>query len=227
MKTVSSTKAKRPSGKTSEAPGHNNPKASEAILAAALKVFASDGYEGASMPRIAKVARVATPLIHYYFQSKENLWRETVAFSLGDLRRDALAIRGATRALAPLDQLRVFLQMVVQHAARWPDNFILIIAEARSNSDRFAWVQEHYTGVIFAELRSILQDAKNKKIIRNVDLDQLASLLVGGILVHFTANPKLVDNISPDELDVMAGNYTEQLFHLLINGICSDPITPS
>jgi AcrR family transcriptional regulator len=171
------------------------------------------------MPRIAKVAQVAAPLIHYYFGSKENLWRETVAWSLADLRRDALAIGNATRALAPLDRLRVFLQTVTRHAARWPDNFVMIIAEARSESDRFAWVQENYTGVIFEELRSILQDAKDRKVIKNIAIDQLASLLVGGVLVYFTANPEVSNNTDPKDLDRISGEYTDLMFELLLDGI--------
>lgn len=198
-----------------------SPNSREAILAAALRVFAGDGYDGASMPRIAKVAQVAAPLIHYYFGSKENLWRETVAWSLGDLRRDALAIGNATRALAPLDRLRVFLQTLTQHAARWPDNFVMIIAEARSETDRFAWVQEHYTGLIFQELLSILQDARDRKDIKDVALDQLASLLVGGVLVYFTANPAVSGNTDPKELDRMSGEYTDLMFELLVDGIAT------
>lgn len=208
-----------PSRKRATSLPEDSPKSKEAILAAALRVFASDGYDGASMPRIAKVAQVAAPLIHYYFGSKENLWRETVAWSLADLRRDALAIGDATRALAPLDRLRVFLQTVTRHAARWPDNFVMIIAEARSESDRFAWVQENYTGVIFEELRSILQDAKDRKVIKNIAIDQLASLLVGGVLVYFTANPEVSNNTDPKDLDRISGEYTDLMFELLLDGI--------
>ncbi|MBS1240026.1 MAG: TetR-family transcriptional regulator [Proteobacteria bacterium] len=197
----------------------DSPNSKEAILAAALRVFASDGYDGASMPRIAKVAQVAAPLIHYYFGSKENLWRETVAYSLADLHRDALAIGNATRALAPLDRLRVFLQTVTRHAARWPDNFVMIIAEARSESDRFAWVQENYTGAIFQELRSILQDAKDRKVIKDIAIDQLASLLVGGVLVYFTANPEISNNTDAKDLDRISAEYTDLVFDLLLDGI--------
>ena len=193
----------------------DSPKSKDAILAAALKVFARYGYDGASMPKIAKMAQVAAPLIHYYFQSKENLWRETVAHSLGDLRRDALAIGNATRALAPLDRLRVLLQALTQHAARWPDNFVMVIAEARSESGRFAWVQENYTGVIFQEVLSILREAKNRKIIKDVAIDQLASLLIGGVLVYFTANPEVRDNANPTDLDRISREYTDLIFELL------------
>jgi TetR/AcrR family transcriptional regulator len=221
LKKSSTPKSRKSSGNRLASSPEDSPKSKEAILAAALRVFASDGYHGASMPRIAKVAQVAAPLIHYYFGSKENLWRETVAYSLRDLRRDALAIGNATRALAPLDRLRVFLQTVTQNAARWPDNFVMIIAEARSESDRFAWVQENYTGVIFQELLSILQDAKDRKVIKDVDLDQLASLLVGGVLVYFTANPEVSNNTDPKYLDRIAAEYTDLMFGLLVEGITS------
>ena len=219
MRAYEGRKLRTSSRKRATSLPEDSPKSKEAILAAALRVFASDGYDGASMPRIAKVAQVAAPLIHYYFGSKENLWRETVAWSLADLRRDALAIGDATRALAPLDRLRVFLQTVTRHAARWPDNFVMIIAEARSESDRFAWVQENYTGVIFEELRSILQDAKDRKVIKNIAIDQLASLLVGGVLVYFTANPEVSNNTDPKDLDRISGEYTDLMFELLLDGI--------
>ena len=197
-----------------------SPKAKEAILAAALIAFARNGYDGASMPKIAKLARVAAPLIHYYFGSKENLWRETVAHSLGDLRRDALAVGNATRTLAPLDRLRVLLQTLIHHAARKPDNFVMIIAEARSDSDRFAWLEENYTGVIFQELLSILKDARDRKVIKDVAIDQLAFLLVGGMLVYFAVNPQISRNSDSKDLDRISAEYTDLMFDLLLEGIC-------
>jgi AcrR family transcriptional regulator len=47
---------------------------SEAILNAAERVFASYGYEGATMKRIAQEAGMAQGLLHYYFHTKENLY---------------------------------------------------------------------------------------------------------------------------------------------------------
>lgn len=173
------------------------------------------------MPKIASMARVAPPLIHYYFKSKENLWRETIAHSLTELRRDAIAIGHATRSLAPLDRLRVILQALTQHAARWPDNFVMIMAEVRSESHRYAWVQENYTGVIFQEILSILQDAKDQKIIKDIAVDQLAFLLIGGVLVYFTANPVVRDNTDPKDLDRISREYTDLMFDLLLRGVAA------
>jgi AcrR family transcriptional regulator len=205
------------SAKDAAPPLPSNPR--DAILSAALKAFARDGFNGASMPAIAKMAQVAPTLIHYYFGSKENLWRETIDYSLGNLRRDALAIGHATRALAPLDRLRALLQTLARHAARYPDHFVMITAEARSESDRYAWVLENYTGVIFEEIVHTLRDAQEIDLIDDVSIEQLTFHLVGGLLVYFTLNPRRPKDPDPSELDRLSNEYTDMVFKLLLQGI--------
>jgi AcrR family transcriptional regulator len=217
MRTIKTSKVRQESSRT-RATGvpQDGIKSKEAILRAALKVFACDGYDGASMPKIAKLAQVAQPLIHYYFGSKEKLWRDTVDRSLGELRREASVIRQATQALAPLDRLRALLQTITQFAARWPDHFVMIVAEARSDSGRFAWINENYTGVLFDEIVAILQDARDSGAIQNVDVTQLVPMLIGGILLHFTVRPNL---LTEDELDKMSVEFTDLMFKMFLYGV--------
>ena len=190
----------------------------QAILDAALRAFARNGYDGASIPAIAKLAGVAPPLIHYYFETKENLWRETVEHSLGELRGEASAVLRATRSLAPLDRLRALLQVYAEFAARCPDHFSMIVAEARAESDRFAWLQEHFTGLLFAEVVAILKDARDAGAIRDVPLDDLAVVLIGSILVHFTIAPTQMKQPGSDRA---APGFVEFLFDLLTKGVVS------
>lgn len=192
----------------------------EAILMAALKAFAREGYDGASMPRIARLANVAPPLIHYYFGTKEKLWRETIDHSLGGLRRETSAIFQATRSLNPLDRLRALLQAHAQFAAKWPDHFFMIMAEARANPERFDWVQQNYTGVLFEEVLQILRDAREQGAIRDVDLDQIAVSLFGGILVYFTVYPR---QASEAGLAHDADAFCDTLFEMLLRGIVAGP----
>jgi AcrR family transcriptional regulator len=194
----------------------NNRNSRDAILASALKAFASDGFDGASMPKIAKMAQVAPPLIHYYFGSKDNLWRETVAHSLGQLCREATAIREATRALAPLDRLRALMQAYTQFAARFPEQFIMIMAEARSESDRFAWVQANYTSVLVGGVRSDLEDAKRDGVIQDLDMDKLTFMMIGGILLYFTISPAVA---ATKDLDKLSTDYVDLMFNSLLHGI--------
>lgn len=168
------------------------------------------------MPKIAKLAGVAPPLIHYYFGSKDKLWRETVEYSLGKLRREADAIKVATRALTPLDRLRVLLQAYAHFAAHWPDHFFMTIAEARAEGDRFAWVEENYTGVLFDDVVQILEEAKKQGQIKEVRTDELAVLLIGGMMLYFTTYSHRPKDKS---LDQQADDYTDMIFQLLGEGV--------
>ena len=186
------------------------------ILSAALRAFARDGFEGASMPKIAKMADVAPPLIHYYFGSKDRLWRETVDHSLGQLRKEAATISSATRSLKPLDRLRALIHAFAQFAAAWPDQFVMVIAEARSDSDRFAWIQENYTNTLLSDVVSILEDAKAQGAIKDVPSDQLTFMIMGSVLLYFTVYP----GIPRDRpLDQVAEDYADLLFDILMQGI--------
>ena len=48
----------------------------ERIIFAAKKEFAEKGFDGARMGAIAKRAKANQALIHYYFDNKENLYKE-------------------------------------------------------------------------------------------------------------------------------------------------------
>ena len=48
------------------------------ILAAAVKIFAGYGYQGATMRKIAEKAGIPKANLHYYFQTKEQLYRQVL-----------------------------------------------------------------------------------------------------------------------------------------------------
>lgn len=189
--------------------------ARDAILAASLKSFARDGFNGASIPKIAELAKVAHPLIHYYFGSKDKLWRATVAHYLGDEQREAAAILAATRGLPPLDRLRVVLRSFTQFAARFPDHFAMIVAEARSQSERFSWLQDHYGRRYMDEIKALLTAAQEAGQLRDAPVDHVASILIGPVLVYFTVNPVLPKDV---ESSVLADEFADTLFDMLLNG---------
>lgn len=199
-----------------EAPAEQSPGSRAAILSAALQSFARDGFDGASLPKIARLAEVAPPLIHYYFGSKENLWRETVDFSLGSLLRETTTIRNATASLAPLDRLRVLLEAFTLFAARFPDHFSMIIAEARSDSDRFTWLNENYTSHLFGFVTDALKDAKASGAVRVLNVEDLATMVVGAIFTRFSVG---WHHKPVDEASRVAENYIAELFDVFLNGI--------
>jgi len=56
----------------------------ERILGAAEKVFARSGFGGATMASIAEAAALPKANLHYYFGSKEELYRQVLAGTLHD-----------------------------------------------------------------------------------------------------------------------------------------------
>ncbi|PKN61111.1 MAG: hypothetical protein CVU57_31175 [Deltaproteobacteria bacterium HGW-Deltaproteobacteria-15] len=60
--------------------GHSeNVSAEERILAAATEEFAANGFHGARTQAIADAAGVNKAMLHYYYRSKDNLYRQVIA----------------------------------------------------------------------------------------------------------------------------------------------------
>lgn len=70
-------------------PGIPRQAAEAAILAAAERVFGQHGFRGASMNEIAREAGVPKPNIHYYFGTKEELYRSVLENIMTFWLRDA------------------------------------------------------------------------------------------------------------------------------------------
>ncbi len=190
--------------------------AKQAILDAALRAFARTGFDGASLPKIAEMAGLAHPLIHYHFGSKENLWRETVAYACDRMVTEVSAIDVASRGLAPLERLRVLVQTFTHFAARHPDSFGIVIAEARSGSERVAWLRENYADPFVSRLIDTLRDAQKKKQIKTVPLDHLLFTLLGSMMLYFTLNFRLPAGA---DKTLLADRHAEIVWEIFTNGI--------
>jgi AcrR family transcriptional regulator len=63
----------------------------EAIVKAAIRVFAQKGYAGASTREICAEAGVTKPVLYYYFRGKEHLYRELMIDSFGNYQKMLLS----------------------------------------------------------------------------------------------------------------------------------------
>jgi AcrR family transcriptional regulator len=193
--------------------------AKKSILDAALIVFARDGFHGASLANIAEKAHVLAPLIPYHFGSKDNLWRATVEYALSDLNREADTIRRASRGLAPLDRLSLQIRSFTHFAARYPDHFGLLCSEARPGSERFEWIKDNVTGGFRDSLKTLLQEAQEQKLIRDVSLDHLSFILLGAILMYFTANAHLPS----EDIERLADEHADLISDMVLKSLAIKP----
>ncbi|TDC20573.1 TetR/AcrR family transcriptional regulator [Streptomyces sp. 8K308] len=85
----------------------------QAILEAAFRVFARQGYANACVQEIAAEAGVAKPTVYNHLDSKERLFREAMAAAAASATARNLA--AIDRLRAPGDDLRRALEEVARH----------------------------------------------------------------------------------------------------------------
>jgi TetR/AcrR family transcriptional regulator len=186
------------------------------ILEAALQAFSRDGFDGASLPKIARTANVGHPLIHYYFGSKDTLWRETVKYAFGGLISEASTIDSASRDLTPLDRLRVLIRTFTLFAARYPSHLGLIMSEARADTERLTWLKTNFIHAFGSRLRNILVEAQVAKQIKPVPLEHLGPIILGGVVLYFSVSLELPKNVKPEKL---ANEHADWVIDAILNGI--------
>src|ERR1700761_3165494 len=89
------------------------------ILAAAEKVFAEHGFEGATMAQLAAAAGLPKANLHYYFGTKEGLYRAVLEGILALWLEDATAWIVPERH--PLDGLAGYVRAKMTHSRLRPD----------------------------------------------------------------------------------------------------------
>ncbi len=148
------------------------------ILEAALKSFANRGYEGATVQQIAQRAKVSVPLIIYHFQSKENLWKETVQSAV---RRfdDRIRELGDDAALSASDKLRQIIVSMVRVSCEFPEFHQLMSLEGHEMTDRLEWLLKYFVKRHFRAMTAIISAAQDEGSVRQVPPERLSHAIVG------------------------------------------------
>jgi AcrR family transcriptional regulator len=132
----------------------------ERLVEAALQVFASHGFEGATTREIARRAGVALAALPYHFTTKEALWRaaaDRIFARLGQTFRRRLEdledVDLATR-------LRLILRDFVAFQAANPDLHRFMIQEGIARSPRLEWLVETHIRPIYDAIRALVEAAQ-------------------------------------------------------------------
>jgi AcrR family transcriptional regulator len=132
------------------------------ILSAAMRLFAREGYEGASMSAIAAAAGVTKPVLYDHFSSKEELFT-TILRSL----RDELMARGQEverSSVCDEAKFRAAVDLFFEFVEARPDaaRLLLIIPKgSRAAAALSREVQRGATMEIANLLRTLLQKRKD------------------------------------------------------------------
>jgi AcrR family transcriptional regulator len=127
------------------------------LLRVARRLFARDGYRGASMESIAEAAGVTKPVLYQHFSSKRALYSALVASELGRLTEELEAAFG--QAGGNDERLRRGFGAYLDFVDRHEDAFRLLFTEAlgldadfqRQVTEFRRWVAARVARIIAAE----------------------------------------------------------------------------
>jgi len=155
------------------------------ILASALEVFSTSGFEGASLRQIADRAGVMHQLVVYHFKTKEALWRAVITSILGDNTEQFAAWRLRLQADNPARALRTMVREFVRFTARRPQFHRIATFEGRADNVRIRWLLETYVRPYFEFSTGLIRAAQAVGAARPGDPGQLHYAVIGLVTTSF------------------------------------------
>ncbi len=169
-------------------PAGGSPASTDEIMATALRIFARDGFAGASVAEINRELGVSHNLIHQRFGSKEGLWFAVVDWVFGHAA--ALVAQGAAGPeLAPLEEFRRGIVRFLILQADYPDAVRLVSMESAIEGPRLAYLYERHIEPILVRLAKPLEPLIRRKVLTRNDLRSIHFLIAHGATAPFSALP--------------------------------------
>ncbi|MEH2486370.1 TetR/AcrR family transcriptional regulator [Bradyrhizobium sp. AZCC 2230] len=178
------------------------------ILAAALEVFATSGFEGSSLREIAAYAGVQHQLVVYHFKTKDALWRETVSSIFEESWRaqglsywaDRAEVQGAANSLC--EMLRAFAMFTASR----PELHRLLSFEGHADSERLDWLIETYIRPLYEISTATIRAAQRAGMARAGDPGRLHYAVIGVITTSLVFSKEYqrmtgLDPFSPAEVE--------------------------
>jgi len=145
----------------------------ERIIIAAKECFASHGFEGTSIRKIAVEAGITFQLISYYYKGKEGLWRAVVESEIDRILDIYAKASEITAYFSPEDRFRYFVKAFVEYEATSTGLARLTLHEALARSNRYCKIINHQRFGGSDPVTSFLDDAMDQGILIDMPMGDL------------------------------------------------------
>lgn len=157
------------------------------ILKTAEQIFARDGFAGARMDEIARLAQVNKAMIYYHIGNKRELYTEVLHHIFSNaIGRFQTSIQQAT---TPEDKLRQYLGNIIQTIGQNPGAAAILIREQATGGADFPDVIIKELSRIVMMLVEILDQGYQQGTFRKSNPFAVHMLAVGSILLTHTSYP--------------------------------------
>ncbi len=186
----------------------------ERILEAAVTEFAIHGYEGATTAAVARTSGVTQPLVHYYFGTKEGLWRAALEL-LG--KRLGMVLDGADEdaaQLPPEEALRLYIRRYIYFSAANPELSRMVAREAVEATPRLTWLMEKFLRTFSRQFDYMLEQARGAGALKDFRSEHVFFAVIGAVSFMFdgaalTRGLYGIDPFADDEIQGYADTVTE------------------
>lgn len=171
----------------------------DSVLSAAITLFSARGYEGTALPAISSACSVPVPLIIYHFQSKEQLWRDSVDEIYRRLESHiagfADEIAAATGPAFYRAQIRAHVTAVAAH----PEYMRILFQEGTRHSERLEWLVDRHQNRMTALFTSLIERAQQEGLVAQIDPIHAKFIFSGALVlpIVLAAEYRLVSNDNP------------------------------
>jgi AcrR family transcriptional regulator len=157
----------------------------ERILDAACHEFSHGGYRGTTMREIAERAGVGHPLINYYFDDKDGLWRAAAERLYGEVGRMLDESVEATRKFDDEARIRHILVEFVLIASQ-SRLLSFLVETSEEGGERTRWLWERWVKPAQDRIREIVEEGQALGLIVKANPELVYQLLTGFSLADST-----------------------------------------
>lgn len=206
-------------------PGSSPSIPAERILDAALRAFATYGYDGVSIRTLNKELGVSHSAIYQRFGSKDGLWHAAVDHGFGLITRHMADVFDPT-ITDPLEQLRLWIRRLMEFSAEHPEILGLMNIEGRQDTGRLDYIFDTYIEGAMGRVAALLTHLEGEGRIRPTPLRTFHFLVSHGGAAPYTlvALAEHFDQTSPMEpAEVEA--QAEVVADLIVAGLAIPQLT--
>ena len=192
----------------------------EKILIAAKKIFTRKGYAAARMQEIADTAEINKGLLHYYFKSKEKLFRAVFEEAFAKLTREINYIFESDLSL--FEKIEGFVNKYIDQMIDNPYLPAFVINELNQNQEAFIKdILGRKEKPNPLKLITTIQAEVNKGTIRPINPVHLVLNMISMCVFPFVAKPLLqgVVNIDNETYMQMMDMRKKEIVDFIINAI--------
>ena len=159
------------------------------IMEAALEVFAIEGYDKASIAKIAKTAKISKGLMYNYFSSKEDLLKAVLIQGIEGLKESFLQIEDEPDTP---EELEIFIKGGME-IMRQESHFYQLYFTIFFQADAQKIIAENYQVLIGGLLEDIIRYFEKKGDPHPMEKAQLLAAIMDGFGMYYLMNPELYD----------------------------------